>query len=79
MVTSLIVMLQLPNFGHMTTFIIRFQSRDNSLLVASWIEIMKSQPLYENAFILRSIVADFADIIRISTIIKKTFKDSKKV
>ena len=42
-------------------------------------EIM-SQPLYENAFILkRPTVVNFADIIKIPTIIKKTFKDSKKV
>ena len=42
-------------------------------------EIM-SQPLYENAFILkRPTVVNFADIIKIPTIIKKTFKESKKV
>ena len=41
---------------------------------------MTSQPSYENAFILRRpTVANFADIIKIPTIIKKTFKDSKKV
>ena len=41
---------------------------------------MTSQPLYQNAFILRrSTVANFADIIKIATIVKKTFKDSKKV
>ena len=41
---------------------------------------MTSQPLYENAFILRRpAVANFADIIKIPTIIKKSFKDSKKV
>ena len=36
--------------------------------------------LYENAFILkRSTVANFADIIKFPSIIKKTFKDPKKV
>ena len=41
---------------------------------------MASQPLYQNTFILRrSTVANFVDIIKISTIINKTFKDSKKV
>ena len=41
---------------------------------------MTSQPLYENAFILIGpTIADFADIIKIPTIIKNTFKDSKKV
>ena len=28
MVTSVIKMLELPNFGHMTTSIIQFESRD---------------------------------------------------
>ena len=54
--------------------------RDKILLVASWTEIMTSQPLYENAFILRRpTVANFADITKIPTTIKKNFKDSKKV
>ena len=79
MITSLIVMLELPNFGHMTTFTIWFQSRDNSLLVASWTEILTSQPLHQNAFILRrSTVANFADILKIPTIIKKAFLRLKK-
>ena len=42
---------------------------------------MMSQPFNENAaFILRRpTVANFDDIIKIPTIIKKAFKDSKKV
>ena len=41
---------------------------------------MTSKPLYENAFILRKPkVVNFADIIKILTIIKKTFEDSKNV
>ena len=40
---------------------------------------MTSQSLYENAFILgRPTVANLADISKIPTIIKKTFKDWKK-
>ena len=40
---------------------------------------MTSQPLYENVFILgRPTLASFADIVKIPTIVKKTFKDSKK-
>ena len=66
MITSLIVMLELPNFGHMTTFTVWFESHGKILLVASWTEIMMSQPLYQNAFILRRPkVANFADIIKI--------------
>ena len=44
---------------------------------------MTSQPVYENAFILRrptlANFTDITDIIKIPTIIKKTFKNSKKV
>ena len=73
-------MLELLNFGHMTTFTTWFGSRNKILLVASWTEIMMSQPLYQNVFILRRPkVVSFADIIKIPTMfIKKTFKDSKK-
>ena len=40
---------------------------------------MTSQLLYENAFILRRpTVANFPHIIKIQTIIKKNFKDSKE-
>ena len=57
-------MLELPNFGHMTTFTIWFESHEKILLVVSWTEIVTSQPLYQNVFILRrSKVANFADII----------------
>ena len=33
-------MLELPNFGHMTTAIIQFESRNEDFLVTSWTEIM---------------------------------------
>ena len=42
MITSLIEMLELPNFGHMTTSIIYYESLDKILLMMSWTEIMKS-------------------------------------
>ena len=46
----------------------------------SWTEIMTSQPLHENAFILRRpTVNNFANIIKISTIIKKTLKTQKRL
>ena len=41
-ITFLIEMLQLPNFGHMTTAIISFESRDKLLLVTSRTEIVTS-------------------------------------
>ena len=39
---SLIEILELPNFGLMTTSTIQFNSRNKILLVTSWKEIMKS-------------------------------------
>ena len=33
MITSLIEVLEFPNFGHMTTFIINFESLDKILLI----------------------------------------------
>ena len=73
MITFLIEMLQLPNFGHMTTFIIQFESRDKILFVTSWAEIMTLQPLFQNALILkRPGVVIFADIIKIVIMFIKT-------
>ena len=42
MITSLIEMLDLLNFGHMTTSTIQFESFDKTLLVTSWAEVMAS-------------------------------------
>ena len=39
MLTSLIEMFELPNFGHMTISTIKFESPDNILLATSWREI----------------------------------------
>ena len=70
MVTSLMEMLELPNFGHMTTSTIYFESRDKFMLATSQTEFMTSQPLFENTF---------ADTIKNSTHFTKTsFDDSKK-
>ena len=38
MITSLIEILELTNFGHVTTPIISFEPRDKILLVTSWTE-----------------------------------------
>ena len=35
-------MLKLPNFGHVTTSAIKFESRDKILFVTLWIEIKMS-------------------------------------
>ena len=50
MVTSLMEMLELPNFGRMTTSTIYFESRDKFMLATSQTEFMTSQPLFENTF-----------------------------
>ena len=80
MINSLIKMLELPNFGHMTTSAMLFESRDKVLSVTSLKEIMKSQPFFQNTFISRRPgVAIFADIIKIVSIFIKTIsKDSMK-
>ena len=35
MITSLTEILELPKFGHMTTFTLKFESRDKFLLLTS--------------------------------------------
>ena len=40
MITSVTEILELPNFGHMTTFTLQFESREKILLVTLWTEIM---------------------------------------
>ena len=42
MITSLMEMLELPNFGHMTTSAMQFESREKILLQTSLTEIMTS-------------------------------------
>ena len=42
MITSLMEMLELPNFGHMTTSTMQFESREKILLQTSLTEIMTS-------------------------------------
>ena len=42
MITSLIEMLELPNFGHMTTSAVSLKSRDGIFLMTRWIEIITS-------------------------------------
>ena len=79
-ITFVMEMLQLPNFGHMNTSTIYFEPRDKIFLVTSSTEIMMSWPLIQNTVILRRPgVAIFAGIIKIVTrFIKQIFKDSRK-
>ena len=78
MITFLIEMLELPNFGHMITSIIELESRDKNLLVT---EIMTSKPFFQNTLILRRPgIAIFAGTIKIVTIFIKTIiQGSRKV
>ena len=72
-------MPELPNFGHTITFTIWFELRDKNLggvMDRNYdVTTFISKYLYFKIYI----IANFADIIKIPTIIKKTFKDSKKV
>ena len=72
MITSVIEMLELPNFGRMTPSTIYFESRDKILLLTSQTKIMTSKPLFQNTFISRRPrVADFAENIKIRTMFIK--------
>ena len=51
MKNSLIEILELPNFAHMTTSTIYFDSSDKILLMKPWAEILISQLLFQNNFI----------------------------
>ena len=42
MITSLIEMLELPNFGHITALTTQLESRNKILFVTSWTKIMTS-------------------------------------
>ena len=67
MITSPIKMLELANFGHMTTSTLQFESREKFFLVTS-------QPLFLNTFILRrSRISIFADIIKIVSMFIKWY------
>ena len=72
MINSFIEMLELPNFVHMSTSTLWFESRD---------VINRNYDIFQNVFILRRPgVAIFAGIIKIITIfVKKIYKDSIKV
>ena len=64
-------MLETPNFGHMTTSTIEFESR-NKIFVVDDMDRNYDVITFQNTF-----VASFADIIKVATIfIKTTFKDS---
>ena len=80
MITSLIGMLDLPNFGHMTTSTIQFESRIKILLVTLWTKHSTSWPLFQNAFILREPrVASFALSKLKPRLSKKPLKTQKKL
>ena len=75
-------MLELPNFDHIATYTVLFDSCDKILLVTSLTEIMT--PLTEinskHLFLRRLRIDNFTDIIKIANMfIKATFKDSKNV
>ena len=72
-------MLELPNFGHMTTSTIQFESSDKIWLVTSWTKNYDVMTFFSKyLYFKKACVTIFAGIIKISTIfIKKIFKNSK--
>ena len=70
-------MLELTNLDLRAKSKIEFESRDDSLLVSPWTEIMTSYFLFQNTFILRiSTGAIFADINKIVTMLIKTIRNN---
>ena len=81
MVTSVIKMLKLPNFGHITKSTVLLR---HVIKFCCWRHEQKLwtlKPLFRNPFILRKRrVANFADIIKIAAMFMKVaFKDWNKV
>ena len=71
MITPLKEMLQLSNFGHMTTSAMSLESRNETLLVTSWTELMMSY--------LNLKKAQSSQFCRHQTIQKLSLKRQKKV
>ena len=68
MITSVIKMLKLPNFGHMIMYTIQFESHYKILLVTTRTEILITYPLFQNTSMLgRPRAGIFADINKILT------------
>ena len=60
----------------MNTSTIEFQSHDKILFLTTWTEIITSQPLLQNTFILRrSGAVNYPDIIKLATILIKNERD----
>ena len=59
MISSLTEMLELPNFDHMTTFKLKTESRDKTLLATSWTEIMTSLPFFKKSLFLEDLGEPF--------------------
>ena len=74
-------MLELPNFGNMTTCTIKFDSRVKMLFLTSRTKIISKFFYFEtfiSKYLFRPRVANFANIIKISIKFnKRIFKDSK--
>ena len=74
MITSLLVMLGLPNFGHMTIF-----TNDLSHVIKFFGGVMDINYDVTTFILRRPTKANCADIIKIPTIIKKPLKTQKRL
>ena len=76
MITPQVEMLEVPNFGHMTTSTIQFGSRDNICWLGHRQKLDIITFISKHLYFKQTRVANFADIIKIVTIyVKITFKD----
>ena len=75
--TSVIEMLELPNFGHMNTSTIQFESHDK--IFQNAVDTNYDVVTFISKYIYFKKDQSFVEIIKIIITVKAVFKDSKKV
>ena len=75
--TSVIEMLELPNFGHMNTSTIQFESHDK--IFQNAVDTNYDVVTFISKYIYFKKAQSFVEIIKIIITVKAVFKDSKKV
>ena len=75
--TSVIEMLELPNFGHMNTSTIQFESHDK--IFQNAVNTNYDVVTFISKYIYFKKAQSFVEIIKTIITVKAVFKDSKKV
>ena len=75
--TSVIEMLELPNFGHMNTSTIQFESHDK--IFQNAVDTNYDVVTFISKYIYFKKAQSFVEIIKTIITVKAVFKDSKKV